>query len=822
MKNKLRKLIPFISLAIFTMALVLPLAVFFAPHIAHAADAPTGQTVEASILGNIVVKGISYIVQMLISLFGKLAIQLIHILILVAGYNSYMTAPAITTGWVILRDMANLFFVALILVVSIGSIVNPERFKGPQQVFRILLFALLVNFSRTIAGLFIDISQVVMLTFVNGFAQAAGGNFVEALGVTKLTDFPQVGGAIGVGETIASLFLALLMFVIITVIIGVMVVALVVRMVTLWLLVVTSPIAFATGASSFTKKYYDEWWKKFSAELTTGPMVAFFLWLSLVSFQQSSTGTELTGESLKSTSGGTTEQSSLSCGATTACTEENMIRFIIATVMLLTGLGFAKEFSGVGGDLAKGALSKGKAYAKTATYWAAKKSAPAAVGYGLAGPIGGGIALAASTTRGKAFLGRSLAGGNAIGNKLNWIPGVSRVGLALTASAKKDNEAKQKKADEKIKIANPGQLVGMARGIGFDKTTQMAAKVALAGKSNKDSGWDDNTKRKELAAAEAFYKSTSNKSGLDEIEKLKKKNPLLIDENEKVKDSNDKVVLRPDGAPLTKREQFVQKMSGNELLELSPDALKTVASFLTPNQREHVKKNGGGERENIVTDWENKELKADAVGNDLRSGKLSVDNISDKLLIRPDIAVRISADDLQGKFKELMKTPAKKEAVKKGTQEVLSNFDKSASGRLATGGKTYSDEAQKAAEGHVRAGGTIGVAFNINDATGKFKNAASTPAGVADEAAFEKAIKGDSANDILLNIDAAAIEDVKSDIRKTIARELDVKDLFELRDAAKGDNKKKRAFEAIARTMLEKYIGDGDRTEVINKKFNIY
>lgn len=625
MMNKLRKMIPFLSLAIFTMAVVLPLVVFFAPQIAsaQAAAAPTGQTIEASMLGNVVVKGISYIVQMLISLFGKLTIQLIHILILVAGYNSYMTAPAITTGWVILRDMANLFFVALILVVSIGSIVNPERFKGPQQVFRILLFALLVNFSRTIAGLFIDISQVVMLTFVNGFAQAAGGNFVEALGITKLTDFPQTGGAIGVSETIASLFLALIMFVIITVIIGVMVVALVVRMVTLWLLVVTSPIAFAAGSSSLTKKYYDDWWKQFSAELTVGPMVAFFLWLSLVSFQQSSNGTELTGESLKSTSGGTTEQSSVPCGATTACTEENMIRFIVATVMLLTGLGFAKQFSGVGGSLASGALKEGRKYASKATIWAAKKSAPAAVGFGLAGPIGGGIALAASTTRGKAFMGRSLAGGNAIGNKLNWIPGASRVGMAFSASAKKDNEKKQEKADKIIKVANPGQLIGMARGIGFDKTTQMAAKLALAGKSTKDSGWDDDTKRKELATAEAFYKGIGNKSGLDEVEKLKKKNPLLIDEKETVKDSSNKEVLRPDGTPLTKREQFVQKMSGNELLELSPDALKTVASFLTPNQRDHVKKSGGGERENIVTDWENNHLKAEDVGKGLGTGNLA-------------------------------------------------------------------------------------------------------------------------------------------------------------------------------------------------------
>jgi hypothetical protein len=212
-------------------------------------------------------------------MLGLLTLALIHVLLLVAGYNGYMDSPAITTGWVVVRDVANLFFVAIILVVSIGSIVNPERFGGVKKVFRILLYALLVNFSRTIAGLFIDISQLVMLTFVNGFAQAAGGNFVEALGVSKIGNISPGDTAMKFSGLMSQYILALLMMIIITVIIAVMVVALVVRMVTLWMLVVLSPLAFALGSSDLTHAHYAEWWKKFSAELTTGPIVAFLLLL---------------------------------------------------------------------------------------------------------------------------------------------------------------------------------------------------------------------------------------------------------------------------------------------------------------------------------------------------------------------------------------------------------------------------------------------------------------------------------------------------------------------------------------------------------------
>lgn len=477
MKEKLRKYWPTI------LALGIALAVFL-PSVVWGADTPKETTPEGNWLTNIVVVAVSGIVQILISLFGKLTVQLIHILILVAGYNGYMESPVITTGWVIVRDIANLFIVGIILIVSIGSIVSPERFGGAKQVFRILLYALFINFSRTIAGFFIDISQLIMLTFVNGFAQAAGGNFVEALGVTKLTDVQAgTGSAAGLSfvSTMAGLFLALIMFIIITVIIAVMTVALVVRMVTLWLLVVISPLAFALGSSDLTKAHYAEWWKKFSAELTTGPIVAFFLWLSLITFQ-STDGSNLTGQKLQDIPAGAKEPVSVSCGETESCSEENMIRFIVATVMLLAGLGFAKDFSGLGGSLAGSALAKGKQYASGAGRWAARKTWGGTKAVGKAGMelsgAGAGIRLA-----GDKFSQVKRRAGAAIGqaSSLPIVGAAFRAsGSALTGSAARRDAEALKTARAKTEYYTPEMQASALRDFASSDAEKKAVAMGLS------------------------------------------------------------------------------------------------------------------------------------------------------------------------------------------------------------------------------------------------------------------------------------------------------------------------------------------------------
>jgi len=807
MKHNLRKFVPLLFLAVISFAVILPSAVFVAPQVAQAqsalapptlttppapaaAPAPAAKPAGASpsvvvgFLQNTMLQAIGALIQFVINTLGLLTIALIHILLLVAGYNDYMNSPAITTGWVVVRDVANLFFVAIILVVSIGSIVNPGRFGGVKQVFKILLFALLVNFSRTIAGLFIDISQLVMLTFVNGFAQAAGGNFVEALGISKINDVAPGTAALDFASMMGALVIALLMMIIITVIIAVLVVALTVRMVTLWMLVVLSPLAFALGASDMTHEHYATWWKKFSAELTTGPIVAFFLWLSLVSFQNSS-GSDIvapSGLSDKGTAGN--ENTSVDCGATTACTQENLIRFVVAACMLLMGLGFAKEFSGVGGSLAGAALSKGKSYAMGATKWAARKSAPVAAGALVGGPIGAGVMLASRSKWVKKNVGESLSGGNRVGNAINKIPLLNRVtnraGLALTASANKEYAESAKKADEKVKAANPQQLVAMSKGNGVDNATQMAAKVAAAAKPTKDTGWQDADKGKALNEAEAYYKSTNNKSGLDEIEKQRKKNPLLVDENEPA----------TDGKSKNKRDQIVKKMSGSDLLELDPKSLnEEIVGFMTPNQREHIKKNGGGERETIIDDWEAKNPPTpNKLADDLKTGTQKADSVNEHSLENVDIAVRLSADDLKGKLNEILKTPAKKESFKRGVENALKGAPNN---RLDSSTNRYSADSQQAAEGLARAGGGIAQTFRANPTTGDFDNVATAK---ADEEALIKALRGKNGAEVALSVKRSQF---KGKVKDAILANVDMSKLGSMKQIAVNDEDSATKMEIV-------------------------
>jgi hypothetical protein len=475
MMHKLRKTVKALLLALIMTTAILPsVALVFAPAPVHAADSVTvtqdtkvkGEDTQLNIIGNAVVTAVKYVVELIVGMLGKLTVQLIHILIMVAGYNSFMDSKAIGIGWTIVRDVANLFFVAIIIVISIGSIVSPERFGGAKKILKVLLYAIFVNFSRTIAAFFIDISQLIMLTFVNGFAAAAGGNFVEALGITKLVTVQTGTAPLTLSSILGGLFLALIMMVIITVIIAVMVIVLVTRMVMLWMLVVLSPIAFAMAPYERTHEYYAKWWKDLEKQLTVGPIVAFFLWLSLASFQGSS-GSDISGTRLeeKKNAASSDEQSTIRCGDTEACSEENMIRYVIATVMLLAGLSFAQEYGGMGGALAgqvKGAgqrLASGAVRRVGSASWAGAK----AVGKGAYGMTP--IPLAANKL-GDRWTRTKQRAATALGNSgFARMPIVGRIargaaGGVLASSAKRD-EAQLTEARGRMKNYTPEMLAAV-------------------------------------------------------------------------------------------------------------------------------------------------------------------------------------------------------------------------------------------------------------------------------------------------------------------------------------------------------------------------
>lgn len=217
------------------------------------------------------------------SLFIRFAVWGLKFVIEIAGYNGYLDSPAVTVGWVMVRDISNMFFVVILLLIAFGTILGIEQYEWKKLLVKFILAAVFINFSRVICGIMIDVAQVVMITFVNGIAATAGGNLVNMFnmdGVLSLasTNVNEQNGSELFMAAIGALGFSAMMMAIIFVYVGI----LLFRMVSLWVAIVLSPLAFILSVVPSTQSYASTWWKEFGNNVISGPLVVFFLWLAFV------------------------------------------------------------------------------------------------------------------------------------------------------------------------------------------------------------------------------------------------------------------------------------------------------------------------------------------------------------------------------------------------------------------------------------------------------------------------------------------------------------------------------------------------------------
>ncbi|MFH1236032.1 MAG: hypothetical protein V1685_03785 [Parcubacteria group bacterium] len=297
------------------------------------------------------------------SLLGKLLLVVIGILIGIAQYNHFIDVQAVQTGWVIVRDVSNMFFILILLVISFGTILRIEQYRYQRLLGKLILMAILINLSKFIAGFFIDLMQVIMLTFVNAFKDAAAGNFTEMFQLKNILKFRDVKTPPPSGELLGAVLLAVAFLVIALMVTLIMVVVLIIRIIMLWILVILSPLAYMLAAYPGTQKYASMWWSSFWKHAVIGPVLAFFLWLALtVTTTTTSTLVQQVNEStqdvpsqvLTSTTPTDTE---LAGSVSQASTGEGILSFIFGIGMLMGALMVTQQFGGVAGNLAGRASS---------------------------------------------------------------------------------------------------------------------------------------------------------------------------------------------------------------------------------------------------------------------------------------------------------------------------------------------------------------------------------------------------------------------------------------------------------------------------------
>lgn len=271
---------------------------------------------------------------------------------IVAKYNNFTSLEPVIGGWQIMRDVANMFFVLILLVIAFATIMSIERYGYRSLLRRLIVMSILVNFSMTIVGLLIDLSQVIMLTFVAAIKDVASGNIVAGFGLADAFNLSASSSA-DLGNYITTLILGAVMITIVVVVIGVFLIILCMRIVRLWILIVMAPIAFLFYVFPGTQKYYSEWMNDLTNNLIIGPVLAFFLWLSFTIIGRGTLYEGFVDKNQKDVNPTT------SPGKMT--TTANVINFIIALSMLVGGLQFAAKTGGAGASFASAGAGKIKA-----------------------------------------------------------------------------------------------------------------------------------------------------------------------------------------------------------------------------------------------------------------------------------------------------------------------------------------------------------------------------------------------------------------------------------------------------------------------------
>ncbi|MCX6798199.1 MAG: hypothetical protein NTX66_03255 [Candidatus Falkowbacteria bacterium] len=295
---------------------------------------------------------------------GKILILLMQVLIYIAQYNNFIRSDAVANGWVIVRDLCNMFFVVILLVISFATILHIENYNYKKWLPKLVMMAILINFSKTICGLIIDFGQVVMLTFVNAFKDIGGGNLTSMLGITEWQSMQNNQNTISEWEVVAAYFLAVIYVIISVIVITTMIAMLIMRMIMLWVYIVLSPAAYLLAAFPGGQKYSSQWWSEFTKNVIVGPVLCFFIWLSFVTITPGKSGAGVLGmtdiDPNKGAIGGSTSNTT----AQGFGTSDLMVKFIISIGMLIGGLKIAQEIGGAAGSMAgKGmaAVNKGAA-----------------------------------------------------------------------------------------------------------------------------------------------------------------------------------------------------------------------------------------------------------------------------------------------------------------------------------------------------------------------------------------------------------------------------------------------------------------------------
>lgn len=514
---------------------------------------------------------LGYIVWLFTIYFPSLILKLeIQMFAMVGPYNAFTTQPQVASAWGTVRDLANMFFILILLLMSFGTILQVQGYGYRQMLSKLLLMAILVNFSKSIVAILIDFSQIVTLTFLAPVLYSLAGNVIVAMGLQKIMmmkETKETNADYSATSYLVAMILGGMMMIVTTMIIGVILIMFVMRIIALWIVVILSPLAFLARAFPKMASHYSTWESELSKNLTVGPALAFFMWLAFSIVGQGNISTQFEETSLSEVDDGDQYQNETinkAFGQVSAVADKsNMLNFVIAISLLMAGLKFASASGAAGSSIAgkaSGSLQKwGSRLGRGATIGAAA-GVGALAWRGTSGE--GGVKGGLGQLRGLAGQGMA-ASGQAMG-----LGALQRGGLSLQAKENSRRERKQTKfnkrfegmSDEQEKAYNES----LVKGGGF--LGKREAKANLAKRDLEGKAKLPPARAQEMA--EAFEATGDNKS----LEKLRARNMSVATPESLARQITEKGLSSVSGMDTT----GMKKEHLQEILKQDPKAIATM------------------------------------------------------------------------------------------------------------------------------------------------------------------------------------------------------------------------------------------------------
>jgi len=173
--------------------------------------------------------GVLHLFAITLALTGLMFDGISHITLQGDAYN----LDPIRLGWSISRDVANLFFIIILLVIAIATTLRNMTYGAKQLLVKLVLVALFINFSLLVTQVVIDFTNILALQFYNAIGTEASivevvtnegitikgvegarditGTFIQGLNPQNIFKGYNIGGAVGAFDVFVQIMIAVVM-----------------------------------------------------------------------------------------------------------------------------------------------------------------------------------------------------------------------------------------------------------------------------------------------------------------------------------------------------------------------------------------------------------------------------------------------------------------------------------------------------------------------------------------------------------------------------------------------------------------------------------